>query len=65
MKTRDFDFIKVLDDTKEGLQKGIESNQSRMSLLDELKNFFETNNLKVVQLVEEEAPVEEEPKAKK
>jgi len=57
---QEFDIKRVFTETKEALNKNITKSEGRIEMITEIEQFFEANNLKVVQEVEvPDAPVEE------
>ena len=62
---KEFDIKRVFNETKEALNRNITKSEGRIDMLTELEQFFDANNLKVVQEVEEESATNSSEDAKK
>ena len=62
---KEFDIKRVFNETKEALNRNITKSEGRIDMLTELEQFFDANNLKVVQEVEEEPTTNSSEDAKK
>ena len=62
---KEFDIKRVFTETKEALNRNITKSEGRIDMLTELEQFFDANNLKVVQEVEEEPTTSSSEDAKK
>lgn len=62
---KEFDIKRVFTETKEALNRNITKSEGRIDMLTELEQFFDANNLKVVQEVEEEPTTNSSEDAKK
>ena len=58
-KYENFDITKIFNDTKVNLENSIEQSKGRISMLEELTDFFAKNNLKVVRELPDEEVVNE------
>jgi hypothetical protein len=65
---KEFDIAKVFEDTAKSLRDELLATNAKISFIQEIEQFFKTNNLKVYQEVPEEpkeAPVEKPVASKK
>lgn len=63
--TQEYDIKRVFSETKDALNKNMTKSEGRIDMLTELEQFFEQNNLKVVQEVDVPEEDAEKEKAKR
>lgn len=55
---KEFNFNKILEETRDGIQKNIVLSQGRLSMIEEIIQYLEVNNLKVVQTVKDDSTLD-------